>query len=168
MKINKTIPINHTGLYLHFLEESDLYFTLSSRNHHSNRFWFLTTDKITLSQHQSWFYNYKKLESEYKDFVFVIKDSDSIRYGQISLYKIDHHKESASIGRLFIAPNHKGKGIMNHAFPACIQIAKNIGIKKLILEVHKNNKAALNLFTKFNFHEIGIFNSEFIKMESLI
>lgn len=168
MNIEKIFKFHQPNLYLNLLERGDLNFTLYCRNHDQNRFWFLTNDIITRTRHALWFNEYKKNENQDHDFVFMIKDSDNIRYGQISLYHLDFKNHICSIGRLFISPDHKGKGIMPLAFQASIEVARSIGIKKLILEVHRENHIAMKIFKSFGFIVVNPFNSNFIKMESHI
>lgn len=159
---NKLLEIDNI-FRLNLIQNLDLPFSLRCRNHDGNRYWFLTTDIISRRTHEIWFLNYKKRENEDIDFVFIIKDRDSVKYGQISIYDINHGNKSCSLGRLFISPDHKGKGIMKKSINKICLFAKEIGLKKIHIETNKNNNSAIKIFNHFGFNQITQFEN-FIKM----
>ena len=85
-------------LTLRLLEECDLPYTLSWRNHESHRCWFISTEIISLKTHVAWFHRYNKLDT---DFIFIIQDKQGNRCGQLSIYELDDKNKCAKFGRFF-------------------------------------------------------------------
>lgn len=57
---------------------------------------------------------------------------------------------------IFICPQHRRKGIASELMKKCINHCKKFSIKKILLEVNENNKAAISFYQKLNFKKIGL------------
>ena len=120
------------------------------RNSDNVRIWFKTPDAVSTEQHLQWYATYsRKLD----DFVFLIRDRVSGELaGQISIYRVDHVRGEAEMGRLITAPGYEGKGLMNKACACLIEYSiAVIGLKRIYLEVLSSNERAIRLYEKLGF-----------------
>lgn len=144
-------PFAHNGVCLRLLEERDLPHTLAWRNGDAARIWFKTTAIIFPEQHLAWFQTYAAKDNEY---VFIV-EAALPQLGQASVYNIDSKAGSAEIGRFLVAPEHSGKGYMDAACAALIELSqKCLALKHLYLEVLSNNHRAIRLYEHHGFSAI--------------
>jgi diamine N-acetyltransferase len=144
--------LNGSGITLCLLREQDLPLTLSWRNRDDIRFNFKTTGIITREKHDAWWKNY---QANNLDFVFIIQETINLQkpVGQISIYNIDLHKEEAEFGRLLIGEKEaRGKGLAKEAARLLITWAfRSFQLKRIYLEVLKNNENAIGLYRDCGF-----------------
>jgi len=101
--------------------------------------------------------------------IFYAKYSDKI-VGTISLLKID--ETTFELSKMAVTDKVQGLGIGNKLMEHCIKIAKQKGIKKLLLYSNRRLLPAIYLYKKFGFVEVplegGIYERADIKMELII
>ena len=145
--------IEGDGFDLIPLREHHLPTTMAWRNVDSVRIWFKTPDMVSLEQHLRW---YEAYSQKTDDFVFLIRDRISgALTGQIAIYRVDHFRSDAEIGRLITAPGYEGKGLMKKACASLIEYAMTaVGLKRIYLEVLPSNERAIHLYQKLGFRAI--------------
>lgn len=88
--------------------------------------------------------------------IYLVKINDEI----VALANFSGGKRSrmAHFANLGISVKKKywGQGIGYHLMKELIHNAKEMGIKKINLEVRTDNEAAINLYYKFGFKDIGV------------
>ena len=145
-------PIRSTCIALRLLEERDLPTTLRWRNQDHIRKWFIHSDILTVEQHTSWFEDYKTSDS---DFVFIIVETCDFDkpVGQISLYRIDWSLKQAEFGRLLIGESEvRHRGMARKATELLVDFGfRQLGLKRIYLEVFKSNTTAISLYQKCGF-----------------
>jgi N-acetylglutamate synthase-like GNAT family acetyltransferase len=87
--------------------------------------------------------------------------------GTVSLIKID--ETTFELSKMAVRDGVQGLGIGHKLMEHCIEVAKQKGIKKLILYSNRKLLPALYLYKKFKFEEVpleeGIYERADIKME---
>ena len=90
--------------------------------------------------------------------------------GTVSLLKID--ETTFELSKMAVTDVVQGLGIGQKLLEHCLEIAKQNGIKKLILYSNRKLLPAIYLYTKFGFQEIpleeGIYERADIKMEKIM
>jgi ribosomal protein S18 acetylase RimI-like enzyme len=90
--------------------------------------------------------------------------------GTASLLKID--ETTFELSKMAVSDGVQGLGIGQKLLGHCLEIAKQNGIKKLILYSNRKLLPAIYLYTKFGFQEIpledGIYERADIKMEKIM
>lgn len=84
--------------------------------------------------------------------------------GMIAVYFNDLTESIGYISNVCVEDKYKGYHIASDLMQKCIKYAKEHEFKNIVLEVNKKSKAAIHLYHKFNFHQIGN-NNEIIKMQ---
>ncbi len=72
--------------------------------------------------------------------------------GYTCLWHLDDQMEIANFA---ISPDHRSKGIGEKLMKRILLEAKERGCKSIVLSVRESNKAAINLYIKFGFVEVG-------------
>lgn len=104
--------------------------------------------KTTIKEQKDWFLKYS--QDELKQFFTIFVDQKII--GIVGLKNINQLKGAAEIFILIGDEKHWHKGIGSQAMKYIIDFAQNkTKLKELNLSVHKDNKYAIELFTKFGF-----------------
>lgn len=148
-------PFCNESIRLRLIEEPDLEATLSWRNRDDARFWFKTTDKLTIEQHLAWFHPYLSKDD---DFLFVIEARGKM-VGQASVYNIQWANRSAEIGRFLVAPESKGKGYIGSACSELVHFCTNsLKLRYLFLEVIDTNDRAIQIYHQNGFSEERRYN----------
>jgi RimJ/RimL family protein N-acetyltransferase len=95
-------------------------------------------------------------------FPHLLIDLDHDRFiGFIDIKSIDWNIPKAEIG-YFIDAAYEGKGISGKALPLLINFAvKDLGIRKLLIRTHPENRAACRLAEKCGFQQEGIIRSDY-------
>lgn len=145
-------PVENDLVILRLLQKEDLPLTLAWRNQDEIRRWFLTTDVIEVEKHSAWYDRYQNLDN---DFIFVIQSKQlaNLPVGQISIYAIDWDARVGEYGRLMIGePLAKGKGLAKSASQLLLGVGFGVlGLERIVLEVKKNNIAAISLYQHLGF-----------------
>ena len=101
--------------------------------------------------------------------IFYAKYNHKI-VGTISLLKID--QTTFELSKMAVSDGVQGLGIGQKLLEHCLEIAKQNGIKKLILYSNRKLLPAIYLYTKFGFQEIPLEDSIYeradIKMEKIM
>ena len=149
-------PLAGDAFCLRLLCAEDLPMTLAWRNREDIRVQFIHSDIITWEQHLAWWQQY---QAKNNDFVFIIEETQQLHrpVGQVSLYNIDLEKREAEYGRLMIGDNEaRGKGLARRATELLIAWAfDTLKLKRIHLEVFKNNTTAVNLYRQCGFVPYG-------------
>ncbi len=64
--------------------------------------------------------------------------------------------DEAQLLDLTIAPEHQRQGLGRALLAATLDIARNMKMRRILLEVRPSNLAALGLYRAAGFHEIGL------------
>jgi RimJ/RimL family protein N-acetyltransferase len=149
-------PLPGIGYNLRLLHAEDLATTLTWRNREDIRHHFIKSDIISWEQHLSWWEEYR---TKNNDFIFIIEETKKPNrpVGQVSLYNIDLENNEAEYGRLMIGDNEaRGKGLARRATELLMTWAFNsLGIKRIYLEVFKDNTVAISLYRRCGFISFG-------------
>ncbi|TCL59372.1 ribosomal protein S18 acetylase RimI-like enzyme [Kineothrix alysoides] len=103
--------------------------------------------------------DYAKKLSEYADIFYV--QTGEIDCGHCAIYM--NQKEESYISSFGVLPEYQGLGAGSLLMQNVLQNATGQGIRKISLEVHKDNKKALRLYSSMGFKSMEI-EGEFIKM----
>jgi len=82
--------------------------------------------------------------------IFITKEKNKI-IGYITLRK---HKNLGEIDFLAVIKKHQGKGVGQKLFRYVLDKASKLRIKKLLLEVRKDNNKAISIYEKHGFKKI--------------
>ena len=144
------------GFSLRLLCADDLTTTLTWRNREDIRHHFIESDPISRERHVAWWEEYR---TKGNDFVFIIVEKEKLNrsVGQVSLYHIDLERSEAEYGRLMIGDDEaRGRGLAGRATEVLVTWAFNsLGIKRIYLEVFKDNTIAVNLYRRCGFIPYG-------------
>ena len=153
IKNNQLIPYQE-------LSEDDSNYVLEMRNHPDVRQWMFNKNKIELFEHKAFI---KSLIHDDSKKFFLIKSGSHI-IGTINFSNIDHEKRVSDFG-IYANPFYKIKGRGKILISSACRYAKNeIFLKKLFLEVYKNNIPAIGLYKKYGFVKTNSFAIEGLKM----
>ena len=79
--------------------------------------------------------------------------------------------ETIEIGRLYVLPGYRNKGIATSLFEKVFESAKKLNAKKITLDTYKRFESAISLYKKLGFYEIDnyIVNSPYsVCMEKVL
>ena len=79
----------------------------------------------------------------------LAEDNEGNVYATMGLFKID--SDACEIRKMYINKNYRGKGIGKFLLLRCIEKAKMLGYKKIILETASALQEAIGLYTKHGF-----------------
>jgi GNAT superfamily N-acetyltransferase len=80
--------------------------------------------------------------------------------GSAALMK--EHDDVYELAKMSVATAFQGKGISKLLLEKCINKAREIGAKKLILYSNSQLQTALNLYTKYGFRHVTVTDSPFV------
>ncbi len=86
---------------------------------------------------------------------YAIKNSEVIGWVDISLSSNPRLNHRGHLG-LGIVKEFRGQGIGSQLLLQSLKHAKEIGLEKVELSVYTSNTAAIKLYKKFGFNEIGV------------
>jgi ribosomal protein S18 acetylase RimI-like enzyme len=66
-------------------------------------------------------------------------------------FSLEYHGRDAFIDELYVAPEHRGRGLARAALDAAEQACHELGVRALHLEVERDNAAGLSLYRKLGF-----------------
>lgn len=102
-------------------------------------------------------------------FIFFVK-AGKVVAGTVSLLKLNDNE--FELAKMAVDESFQGKKIVNLLMEYCIQFAKNLGVRKLVLYSKRKLLPALHLYKKFGFIEVPLENSDYkrsdIKMEQVL
>lgn len=134
-------------LLLRGINESDAELIVKWRSEPDVYKYFKAPHKITVDEHLYWYHNrYLSNENRF-DWICIEKKSEQ-RIGVFGLYKEDYKSEVNYI----LAPEAQHKGYATEAIQKLIQYAADIwNSKKIIAEIHKDNKQSIILAERLGF-----------------
>ena len=91
-------------------------------------------------------------ELQFKPAIPLVAKSGEEVVGYTCLWHLEDELEVANFA---VSPAHRGKGIGEKIMKRIFQEAKGKGCKSIILSVRESNLAAIKLYTKFGFVEVG-------------
>lgn len=114
---------------------------------------------MSLSQQKNWID--KLTENTMENQRYIIVDEKNEKVGQIGLYQISNINRTCSLG-IYIGEREKqGKGIASKAYKALENYAKKyLNIRKIHLEVVKDNEKAIHMYEKLGFYVCGRYQKE--------
>ena len=134
------------------LKETDLGFTLESRNMPGVREFFFDQRVISCDMHRQWFDGYLTKQNECMFCIFF----NGVRAGQIGFYNYDQQQRSLEVGRLFVASRLQGHGIMKATLRHLLAHMCGIEIvDKIVLYCKRTNSRAIDLYDSLGFREIS-------------
>jgi GNAT superfamily N-acetyltransferase len=92
-------------------------------------------------------------------FIFLAKSGDEI-VGSAGLAK--EHDGEYELVKMTVAPAYRGKGISKSLIEKCLEQAREIGAKKLLLYSNSQLKTAINLYSKYGFHHVEATSAPFV------
>ncbi len=92
-------------------------------------------------------------------FIFLAKSGEEI-IGTAGLAK--EHGDEYELIKMFVAPAFRGKGISKLLIEKCLDKAKEIGVKKLMLYSNSQLQTAISLYGKYGFHHVPVVNAPFV------
>ncbi len=95
--------------------------------------------------------------AEPKRLIFKGVDEKGNAVGHIELNQIDHHHRSASISRVLVAPEARGKGYGQQMVREVIRIGfEDLNLHRISLNVFDFNKSAIACYEKVGFVREGL------------
>lgn len=107
--------------------------------------------------------NYAEKLSKYADIFYV--QVGEIDCGHCAIYI--NHKEESYISSFGVLPEYQCMGIGNLLIQNVIQNVADRGIRKISLEVHRDNEKALRLYSNAGFSKVSMEN-DFFKVIKII
>ena len=92
-------------------------------------------------------------------FIYLAKSGDEI-IGTAGLAK--EHDGEYELIKMFVAPALRGKGISRILIEKCLDKAKEIGAKKLLLYSNSQLTTAINLYSKYGFQHVPVVDAPFV------
>jgi UDP-N-acetyl-D-galactosamine dehydrogenase len=164
--------IKENNIYIRSISEEDLKLIVSWRNKDSIRKWFVNQNVLNINKQEEWFSKYLIEENNY---IFIIEEQKEFKQpiGMASIYNINEEKQEAEFGRLLIGLDEaRGKGISKIIVNSICKFAfEKFNLKKVYLEVFKENKIAIRTYKKCGFkycYEKEVNNKKLIRMEVLL
>jgi len=101
--------------------------------------------------------------------IFLIKEDGNI-IATAGLLK--EHDDEFELVKMAVDPQHQGRGISKLLLDHCLQKARTLNAKKIILYSNSQLKTALNLYKKYGFEDVDATDSPFVtadvKMELIL
>lgn len=119
----------------------------------------------SISQQKNWIEKLVENTSENQRYMILSEEKEKI--GFIGLYGISAIHRTADLGIYIGEKDYRGKGIATRAFKALEKYAKEyLNVRKIKLEVVKENEPAVKLYQKLDFYICGEYKQErYIKGE---
>ena len=84
--------------------------------------------------------------------------------GTISLTSIDRRSRNAEYGRIFLSPQFRGTGVMQHASQILLRYGfYDLNLHKIYLRVFSDNERAIRLYRSLGFEEEGRLREQIYK-----
>ena len=101
--------------------------------------------------------------------IFLARSKEEI-IGSAAL--ISGHDGLYELAKMTVVPSWQGRGISKLLLEKCLERARLLGAKKIVLFSHHKLKAALQLYTQYGFEHVNVTDSPFatadIKMELML
>jgi len=90
--------------------------------------------------------------------IFLAKVDDEI-VGSAAL--INDHNDVYELAKMAVVPDWQGKGVSNLLMEKCLEKAKALGVKRIILFSHTSLRTAIALYEKYGFEHVDLTDSPF-------
>lgn len=132
----------------------------------NKKFTNFNTNTVTIKSVEDWFYNFINEVNTIRFGICLL--DNQILIGCITLGKIEYDKFQCEL-HIYIDNFHQNKGYGKKSLLLLLEYIKNIlKIKKVYLNVHKDNTIAINLYKKFGFNLIKKQDNNFNIMEIIL
>lgn len=149
--------MHNTTITLRALEPTDL--DTLYRWENEAALWTVSDTIAPYSRKVLWEYIQQNTSDIYstRSLRLVIEDNTTHNaIGTIDFFNFDPLNNRAELG-LFIAPEHRGKGIGREALMLLCDYARNhIGMKQIHITIRQDNSVCLKLFRDYGFNEVGV------------
>ena len=95
--------------------------------------------------------------------IVATQDDKIVGNAVVSRNKISRYSHRAEIS-IAVLRDFWGRGIGSRLMEMMIEFAREVGIEILYLEAREDNERAVNLYKKYGFSQIGVYNN-FFKIE---
>lgn len=113
----------------------------------------------SMSQQRNWIE--KLVENTLENQRYIILSEEKEKIGFIGLYGISAIHRTCDLGIYIGEKENRGKGVATRAYKALEKYAKEyLNIRKIRLEVVKENEAAVKLYQKLDFNVCGEYKQE--------
>lgn len=112
---------------------------------------FISSTSTNLDDQIIWIENYLKREIKKEEVYFIVKTKENNSCGTVRIYKIDNEKNECVWGSFILnrdRPDGAAYEVINLSLNYAFEVLK---IKKILLDVHKENKKAIHIYEKFGF-----------------
>ena len=114
---------------------------------------------VSVDQQASWMDNMMDLNGNNKRFMILDENGDAI--GMTGLYSIDWTHRTCEVGLYIGESSARRKGFALMAYFSLEKYAKNyLNLRKIKLNVVRNNNAGKKLWDKVGFKEVGVLHQE--------
>jgi len=96
----------------------------------------------------------KLIENDWPMYCAITGD-EVVGWADITLSDIPECTHRGTLG-MGVSAQHRGKGIGSRLLEACLAHARKISLAKVELAVYTNNAAAIALYRKYGFTDVGI------------
>jgi RimJ/RimL family protein N-acetyltransferase len=128
------------------LAEDDLERIVTWRN--AARTAFIHDGLISLAGQRAWYA--RQLGSG--DRCFIIETRDGVPVGMVCLYGFDHERLEAELGRMLLGDERfTGRGVATEACRLLLEHARELGLRRLRLQVLDGNARAVALYERVGF-----------------
>ena len=152
------VTLKGNSIYLRALEPNDLEFIYAVENNES--IWEVSNTQTPYSRFliKQYLKNANQDIYEAKQLRLAIcKDQDFPAVGLIDLFDFDPKNNRAGVGILIQNQEERNIGIGTEALGLLIQFAfTQLNLHQLYANIDSENNSSLTLFSKFEFHKIGI------------
>jgi len=93
-------------------------------------------------------------------YIWMAFDGD-LPIGSAAIMKA-HEEGVYEIAKMAVVPSHQGRGVSKLLMEKCVEKAKEIGVKKLILFSNHQLTKAIALYEKFGFRHVKVTDSPFV------
>lgn len=116
---------------------------------------FISSTLPSIESQRNWIREYLIREKKREEFYFIVKDKRNNSCGTVRLYQIDIERKECTWGS-FILKKNRPDGSSFETIHLSLDYAFNtLNLKKIFLDVRKENKKAIYIYEKFGFEKIN-------------
>lgn len=139
---------------LRLVKEEDADFILKLRND-KELSKFISPTNINLEEQIKWIKSYKIREEKKEEFYFIVESKIGVPCGTVRVYNINYENKETTWGS-FILDKTRPNSASNEVIELSLKfIFEKLKLKKVYLDVRKENYKAIHIYKKNNFLKIG-------------